>query len=129
MDLFGWLFWFLLPGDGAGLGWRRERLNGTSEINETVGFSWAVRGAIGLIGIALALLGPVFRVPGLADHPVAVAACSFVVVLLVWTILPGVSSVRAHRAARDNRQPGTKQRFVDQRREHTEKRRRRRGSD
>ena len=93
MDWFDLVFSFFLPRRAPIL--YRDPLD-----NPDYGFTVFIRIAFGVVALlvgALAWLG----VPVLRDHPVVVGAITFVVVLLVWTVAPGYTALKARRSIQE----------------------------
>ena len=64
------------------------------------GFSVFLRVAFVVVALlvnALAWIG----VPVLRDHPIVIGAITFVVVLLVWTVAPGYTALKARRSIQE----------------------------
>ena len=93
MDWFDLVFSFLLPRRVPGL--RVDPLD-----RPDYGFSVFLRVAFGVVALLVAALAWI-GVPVLGDHPVVVGAITFLVVLLVWTVAPGYTALKARRSIQE----------------------------
>jgi hypothetical protein len=68
--------------------------------NPDYGFTEFVKLGFAVLAVIVGVL-TWLGVPVLADHPVVVGTITFIVLLLVWTVAPGYTALKAYRSIQE----------------------------